>query len=66
MKKGNNEMKVQVMLNDDMVSKLDNYAKQIGVSRSALCAVIIGQYVMSSDKIFQQTQDAINNTIKSE
>lgn len=59
-------MKVQVMLNDDMVSKLDNYAKQIGVSRSALCAVIIGQYVMSSDKIFQQTQDAINNTIKSE
>lgn len=59
-------MKVQVMLNDDMVSKLDSYAKQIGVSRSSLCAVIIGQYVMSSDKIFQQTQDAINNTIKSE
>lgn len=59
-------MKVQVMLNDDMVSKLDNYAKQIGVSRSSLCAVIIGQYIMSSDKIFQQAQDAINNTIKSE
>lgn len=59
-------MKVQVMLNDDMVSKLDSYAKQIGVSRSSLCAVIIGQYVMSADKIYQQTQDAINNTIKSE
>ena len=59
-------MKVQVMLNDDMVSKLDSYAKQIGVSRSSLCAVIIGQYVMSTDKIYQQTQDAINNTIKSE
>ena len=59
-------MKVQVMLNDDMVSKLDNYAKQIGVSRSSLCAVIIGQYVMSTDKLYQQTQDAINNTIKSE
>ena len=59
-------MKVQVMLNDDMVSKLDSYAKQIGVSRSSLCAVIIGQYVMSTDKLYQQTQDAINNTIKSE
>lgn len=43
-------MRVQVNLNDDIVKKIDEYGKAIGVSRSALCATWIGQSVLSLDK----------------
>lgn len=43
-------MKVQVNLNDDIVKKIDQYAKSIGVSRSAVCAIWIGQAVLGVDK----------------
>lgn len=35
-------MRVQVNLSDEMVSKVDSIAKNIGVTRSALLAVWIG------------------------
>lgn len=47
---GGDKMRVQVNLSDDMVSKVDNYAKMMGVSRSALCSMLIGQGIMSYDK----------------
>lgn len=46
-------MKVQVMMNDEMVSRVDYYAKKMGISRSALCSVLIGQGIMGYDKTFE-------------
>lgn len=45
-------MRIQVNLSDDIVEKLDLYAKKIGVSRSAFCAMSIGQTVMTYEKSF--------------
>jgi hypothetical protein len=43
-------MRVQVNLSDEMVSKVDMYAHKMGVSRSALCSMLIGQGIMGYDK----------------
>jgi metal-responsive CopG/Arc/MetJ family transcriptional regulator len=43
-------MRVQVNLSDEMVVKVDEYAKKMGVSRSALCSMLVGQGIMSYDK----------------
>lgn len=43
-------MRVQVNLSDEMVDRVDEYARKMGVSRSALCSMLIGQGVMSFDK----------------
>lgn len=43
-------MRCQVNLSDNMVSKVDAYAKDMGVSRSALCSILIGQGIMSFEK----------------
>lgn len=42
-------MRVQVNLSDEMAVKVDNYAKKMGVSRSALCSVLIGNAIMGYD-----------------
>lgn len=46
-------MRVQVNLSDEMVDKVDFYAKSIGVSRSALCSLLVGQGIMGFDKSFE-------------
>lgn len=43
-------MRVQVNLSDEMVGKVDAYARKMGVSRSALCSMLVGQGIMSYDK----------------
>lgn len=43
-------MRVQVNLSDEMVCKVDLYAKKMGVSRSALCSMLVGQGIMTYDK----------------
>lgn len=43
-------MRVQVNLSDEMVKRVDFYASRLGVSRSALCSVMIGNGVLSYDK----------------
>lgn len=50
-------VKVQITLSEDMVNRIDDYAKAMGISRSALCATFIGQGIMSYDKSF----DIISN-----
>lgn len=40
-------MRIQVNLSDEMVSDIDSLAKKYGVSRSSLCATLIGQGVSS-------------------
>lgn len=46
-------MRIQVNLSDEMVEKVDSYASKMGVNRSALCAVIIGQGILTYDKSFE-------------
>lgn len=46
-------MRVQVNLNDDLVKRIDEYAAAIGLSRSAVCAMWIGQAALSTDTALQ-------------
>lgn len=62
-------MKVQVNLNDDIVKKIDDYAKSIGVSRSAVCAMWIGNAVLGVDKAtetLQRMSDDMVSQVKEE
>lgn len=62
-------MRVQVNLSDEMVEKVDFYAKQMGVSRSALCSMLIGQGIMSYNKsfdIFSSIGNLIGDSLLSE
>lgn len=43
-------MRVQVNISDEMLGRVDGYARKMGVSRSALCSILIGQGIMSYDK----------------
>lgn len=43
-------MRIQVNLEETMIDKVDAYAKALGVSRSAFCAFVVGQYVWSLEK----------------
>lgn len=43
-------MRIQVNLSDEMIKRCDDYATKMGLSRSAFCASMIGQSVMSLDK----------------
>lgn len=52
-------MKVQVMLNDDLVAQLDDYAKAVGMSRSSLCGFFIGQGMFSLNKGIEMATDAL-------
>lgn len=49
-------MRVQVNLNDDVVKRIDELAKVMGVSRSALCAVWIGNSLMAHEKTYQSIE----------
>ena len=46
-------MKVQVIMSDEQVARIDEYAKKMSVSRSALCSMLIGQGIMGFDKSFE-------------
>lgn len=46
-------MKLQVNVSDELVGRIDKYAQMMGVSRSALCAMFIGQGVMGYDKAYE-------------
>lgn len=52
-------MRIQVNVSDKLAEKLTNYANAIGVSRSQLCTVFIGQAIMGLDKAIE-TVDSIN------
>lgn len=43
-------MKVQVKVNDELVERIDYYAKKMGMTRSSLCAYFIGVGMMSLEK----------------
>lgn len=43
-------MRIQVNLSDKMVERVDKIAEDMGLSRSALCNMMIGQGVNSYEK----------------
>ena len=43
-------MRVQINLSDSMVKRVDVLADDMGVSRSAFCSFVIGQYVQNYEK----------------
>ena len=60
-------MRIQVNLANGMVDRIDKYAELMGVSRSALCATLIGQGIMSYDKatqIVKNIQDKATDTLE--
>lgn len=50
-------MRVQVNISDEMVKRIDKYASMMGVSRSALCSMAVGNYILGLDK----SLDVINS-----
>lgn len=59
-------MKVQISVSDDLVKKIDVYASMMGVSRSALCAVFIGQGVMGFNKAYELVDNMSEALLKGE
>ena len=60
-------MRVQVNLSDEMVGKIDEFAKKVGVSRSAFCSMLIGQGCLSYEKAFDianNMSDVLRDTLK--
>lgn len=54
-------MKVQVTISDEMGARVDRKAKEFGVTRSALCAMAIGQFIESQDKGAEMLQKLTEN-----
>lgn len=52
-------MRVQVNVSDELVAQLDEYAKAVGLSRSALCGYFIGQGMFSLQKGLEMASEAI-------
>ena len=46
-------MRVQVTLSEKMVSRVDSMAEEMGLSRSAVCNMLIGQGVANWEKANQ-------------
>jgi hypothetical protein len=59
-----NRKRVYVTLSDDMVDKIDVYRNQMGLTRSAFCAYVIGQNVMAMDKAMSVLDDSAKRLIK--
>lgn len=52
-------VRVQVNLGDDMLRQVDCYAETMGVSRSALCSVLIGEGILDFNS--KQTHEVPEN-----
>ena len=62
-------MRVQVNLSDEMIERCDYYSKKMGVTRSSLCSMLIGQGIMSFDKsmdILQLIGDKLGDSMLAE
>lgn len=47
---GENKERIYVTVSSSMASRIDFYRERMGLSRSAFCAYLVGQGVMSMDK----------------
>lgn len=46
-------MRLNINVSDELLVRIDRYADSLGVSRSALCTMLIGQGVMTYEKSMQ-------------
>lgn len=46
-------MRLNINVSDELLVRIDKYADSLGVSRSALCTMLIGQGVMNYEKSMQ-------------
>lgn len=49
--------RLQVNISDEMMSRIDMYASKLGVTRSAFCAVVLGQGLAGYDATFGMVSD---------
>lgn len=54
-------MRLQINVSDEMVERIDYWAKTIGVSRSAFCSMAIGNTVMGYDKSIEIMKEIAND-----
>ena len=54
------KQRIMVTVSEDMRKRLDKYAEMLGINRSALCAFLLGQGVLSMDKAY----GLIDQTVK--
>lgn len=62
-------MRCQVNLSNEMVERVDFYAKKMGVSRSSLCSMLVGQGIMGYDKsmdVISLIGDKLGNSLLAE
>lgn len=57
-------MRIQVNLSDELVKQLDEYAKAVGFSRSALCGYFIGQGMFGINKTFEVATQALRDAVR--
>lgn len=55
--------KIQVFIAEDLLAKIDDYADKMGVSRSAFCAVMLGQTVMGLDNAVTLSNQLVTDII---
>ena len=59
-------MRVQVTLNDDFGEKVDSYASKFGLSRSALCAMLVGLGIASFETAFSNMDKRLQEQFQTE
>lgn len=57
-------VKLQAIVSADMANKVNLYANKLGVSVSALCAMLIGQGIMSFEKTYEILDNTVQTAIK--
>lgn len=62
------KVRFQILASAELVARIDDLAKYVGVSRSTYCAMALSQYVMSQDKALELVEkigtDALNKAGK--
>lgn len=54
-------MRIQVNIGDEIVSRVDDYATKMGLSRSAFCSSCIGNYILSLDTAIHAAETYIKD-----
>lgn len=59
-------MKLQVLVNDELVKRIDKLADYVGTSRSSLCAAIIVKSLPEWEKVYKDYEDLVSNENENE
>ena len=59
-------MKLYLNINDEMMERIEYYAKKMGTTKSAMCSMLIGQSIMSFDKTFEALNESMKRPLPSD